>query len=99
MYCSYICSASRRKLPEAERLRRHRLRTLIKVRRYQARRVGQMPPDADENAIRLIYANCPDGHEVDHRIPIAKGGLHHQDNLQYLPMIDNRRKGSKIADP
>ena len=34
-------------------------------------------------------------HEVDHIIPIAKGGLHHQDNLQILTKIENRSKGSK----
>jgi 5-methylcytosine-specific restriction endonuclease McrA len=95
MYCSYACSA-RKGLSDEERLRRLRVRTLIKVRRYQARKLGQMPPDADHDKIKEIYANCPKGHEVDHKIPISRGGLHHQDNLQYLPMLDNRRKGSKL---
>ena len=34
-------------------------------------------------------------HEVDHIIPICKGGLHHPDNLQILTMKENRRKGVK----
>ena len=33
-------------------------------------------------------------HEVDHVIPISKGGLHHPDNLQVLTKDDNRQKGS-----
>lgn len=36
---------------------------------------------------------CPKGYEVDHIISLAEGGLHHQDNLQYLPNIENKRKG------
>ncbi len=32
-------------------------------------------------------------HEVDHIIPISKGGLHHQDNLQILTQQENRKKG------
>lgn len=34
-------------------------------------------------------------YEVDHIHPIAKGGLHHPDNLQILPMDLNRSKGAK----
>ena len=33
-------------------------------------------------------------HEVDHTIPISKGGLHHQDNLQVLTREENRRKSN-----
>ena len=35
-------------------------------------------------------------HEVDHIIPIAKGGLHVPWNLQVLSAEDNRRKGAKM---
>lgn len=34
--------------------------------------------------------------EVDHRIPIAKGGLHHPMNLQILTKEENRKKWCKI---
>lgn len=37
-------------------------------------------------------------HHVDHIIPIAKNGPHHQDNLQILPWRINFRKGSKIIN-
>ena len=34
--------------------------------------------------------------EVDHVIPLSKGGKHHPDNLQIIPMEENRRKYNKI---
>ena len=34
--------------------------------------------------------------KVYHIVHIAKGGLHHQDNLQILTMAENRKKGSNI---
>lgn len=43
-----------------------------------------------------IYANCPEGHEVDHIHPLSKGGLHVPWNLQYLLVVDNRSKGCKL---
>jgi hypothetical protein len=93
MFCSYVCSASRRRVSPEHRREKNRIKNLVGVRRYQARRYAQTPHDADQHQITEIYAHCPDGHEVDHVIPIARGGLHHQQNLQYLPVLDNRRKG------
>ncbi len=64
---------------------------------------NQLPVDADLDIIKSIYEECRRlsvetgvPHEVDHIIPIAKGGLHHQDNLQILTMSENRKKGSNI---
>ena len=34
--------------------------------------------------------------EVDHIIPLSKGGLHHPANLQLLPKKENARKGAKL---
>ena len=34
-------------------------------------------------------------HEVDHIVPVCKGGSHHPDNLQILTKSDNRRKGGR----
>lgn len=63
------------------------------------------PPDADKKQIQAFYieakrlsAETGIKHEVDHIVPISKGGLHHQNNLQILPWLDNRKKGGKIAD-
>lgn len=46
--------------------------------------------------IKLIFENCPKGYHVDHIFPISKGGLHHPDNLQYLPAKINVRKSARL---
>ena len=61
---------------------------------YRARL--SIPCDADLVKLKEIYQNCPEGHEVDHIIPLSRGGLHHQDNLQYLTREQNRSKSNKI---
>lgn len=63
---------------------------------YYLKKLKQTPPDADMAKIKEIYMNCPVGFEVDHIIPISKGGQHHQDNLQYLTISENRSKGNKL---
>lgn len=60
--------------------------------KYSARKRNQTPDDADLELIKEIYTHCPKGYEVDHIIAIAEGGLHHEDNLQYLPAFENRKK-------
>jgi 5-methylcytosine-specific restriction endonuclease McrA len=63
------------------------------------------PLDADKAKLTWFYEEAKRltialgiKHEVDHIIPISKGGLHHQDNLQVLPWLENRAKGAKITD-
>lgn len=48
--------------------------------------------------IGRFYKNCPKGYEVDHIIPVSKGGKHRLSNLQYLTMKENRKKSNKILD-
>jgi hypothetical protein len=53
----------------------------------------------DWDRIKEIYANCPEGMEVDHIIPLQGknvSGLHVSWNLQYLMPAVNRSKGNKI---
>lgn len=64
--------------------------------RYSARKKFQTPVDEDLTAIKEFYKNCPEGYEVDHKIPISKGGAHSISNLQYLTITDNRKKGAKL---
>ena len=45
---------------------------------------------------KLMFEKTGIRHEVDHIIPISKGGLHHQSNLQVLPWLENRIKGNKL---
>ena len=61
-----------------------------------AKRKNQTPNDVDIKALQDFYLNCPVGYEVDHIIPISKGGLHCLSNLQYLTISENRRKSNKI---
>ncbi len=97
-YCSNQCAntvigfAKRTWSNENERkaLNRHRWM------KYYTKKKNQTPPDADLEIIKDFYKNCPEGYEVDHIHPISKGGLHHQDNLQYLTIFENRSKSNKL---
>lgn len=65
------------------------------VNKYNALKRSAITLESNLDLIREIYRVCPKGYDVDHIIPVSKGGLHHQDNLQYLPLSENRRKGSR----
>ena len=50
----------------------------------------------DKKAIGEFYRRCPEGYEVDHIIPVSRGGKHVLSNLQYLTREGNRRKKNKL---
>lgn len=50
----------------------------------------------EKQKIKEFYKNRPDGYDVDHIIPISKGGKHCLINLQYIPSYENRMKRNKI---
>jgi len=69
----------------------------------RARVRNQLPDTADFEKIKEIYSDCRRiseetgiPHEVDHIIPISKGGMHHQDNLQIITRELNRKKGASL---
>ena len=64
----------------------------------RARKIEQLPHYANLDLIKLIYKNCPDGYHVDHMTPLAKGGLHHESNLCYLPASVNQSKYAKTIE-
>lgn len=62
---------------------------------------GQEIACAYMKEIAAIYNNCPDGYHVDHATPLRGKtvcGLHVPWNLQYLPAIENVRKGAKYIE-
>lgn len=75
----------------------------------RARKKKLTPKDADLELIAKYYKKCKEisiktniEYNVDHIIPLAKGGLHHQDNLQIIPAEINQKKSDKldyIVDP
>jgi len=65
----------------------------------RAAKLQRTPSWADLDAINKFYVACPEGHHVDHEIPLQGeliSGLHVLGNLQYLPAIKNISKGNRI---
>ncbi len=50
----------------------------------------------DEALIKRIYLATPEGYTVDHIKPLARGGAHSPENLQYLPGAINTAKHARI---
>jgi len=66
---------------------------------YKAKLKAWMRRTRDQGEITLIaqiYVSCPDGYHVDHIVPLAKGGWHVAENLQYLPATINMNKKAKL---
>ena len=95
-YCSRTCAGinkgnKKRSIEEQRKINR------MSFMKYYMKKKSQTPADADHELIKEIYTNCPDNMEVDHIIPVSLGGLHHQDNLQYLTSDENKRKSNRVA--
>jgi len=95
-FCSDLCNPNRLNMTEEEKYRYIRSRMNEAWQRYMAKRKDQTPVDVNVKELQLFYLNCPEGHEVDHIIPISKGGLHSIENLQYLTISENRKKSNKV---
>ena len=98
-YCSSKCAGdARRKYKTEDVLKKvEREQSRQRSAKYRAALRNQTPSNANMEKIKEIYANCPEGYEVDHIIPINKGGLHHEDNLQYLTIKENRSKKDRLT--
>jgi len=96
VYCSDTCNPKRLKLTVEEKHSRSLSIHNEAWHRYMAKRKNQTPLDIDIKALQDFYSKCPPGYEVDHIIPISKGGMHCLSNLQYLTISENRRKSNKL---
>lgn len=100
-FCSHSCSSKFRFLGEDHK--RAVLNSIAARRRCRMR--DAFDETADQQKINEIYceAKCLTEetgipHEVDHVIPISKGGKHHEDNLRIITMSENRKKHNKIEE-
>lgn len=78
---------------------KHKSDILARNIKYKGERSLRAVSWADQEKIKEIYRNCPEGMHVDHIIPL-KGelvsGLHVAENLQYLSPEENMKKGNRF---
>lgn len=73
-----------------------KVKKMTASRRANKRAASVPLTTSEQSQMMSMYKNCPDGCEVDHIIPLSRGGLHHPLNLQYLSTFDNRSKKNNI---
>ena len=72
----------------------NRQREIAKIKR-----IPQWLTKEDLQLIKEFYINRPKGYHVDHIVPLQGknvSGLHCPWNLQYLPALENIRKGNRL---
>lgn len=93
-FCCQKCSSHYRYKGEDHK---QKIRNKVAAKRRAHMKMAIIPlTEEEEKRISEIYLNCPKGYEVDHVIPISKGGKHHPNNLQYLTMHENRKKYNHV---
>lgn len=73
-----------------------------KARAARFNALVELTPEEDQvvrdlylQAAKLTLAGEP--HEVDHKVPLSRGGKHHPRNLQLLPKVENIRKRDRVG--
>jgi hypothetical protein len=91
---------NRQKIREgnAKRKKQNPNREAFYAAKRRARKLKATPKWANLSYIKEIYLTCPKGFHVDHIIPLQGKnvcGLHIENNLQYLTVLENTRKGNR----
>lgn len=96
------CARSKSLIKMKEWRERNPERARATNRVVQAKRkaalLQRIPPWADLEKIAEFYRQCPEGHHVDHIVPLQGDevcGFHVSENLQYLTASENLRKQNK----
>lgn len=91
----------------AKRRERWATDPLDPARKYYRRKdvKQKTPPWVNLNEVLDVYAKCPNGHHVDHIVPLRGlidgrpvSGLHVPWNLQFLPAAENLKKKNRITE-
>lgn len=99
--CATKATKQHRAKRMAEALDAHRAARSHEAMLRRAGLAKRIPSWANKDEIAKVYAARPEGHHVDHVIPLfgkKVSGLHVEANLQYLPAAENLKKNRKY-DP
>ena len=101
-----LANPERRKSIKAKWNARNKGKTLAQVHKRNAKKKAAMPVDFgefDQFVMQEAMEACKRREalhgikfEMDHMIPLARGGLHAWHNIQVIPMALNRRKGDRM---
>jgi len=82
----------------------HKLERAARNAKHRANKLNQTPDNVDFKKIIEFYKQAQQltketniKYHVDHIIPLSKGGLHHENNLQIITATQNLRKSNKIC--
>jgi hypothetical protein len=99
----FHANAEKCRLRNREWRRENPDKNMARYSRRRARKLAATDPTANQDAIEALYAEAKMAEAftgtpmaVDHAVPLARSGRHHEDNLRVLPAHLNSVKGAKL---